>query len=343
MTVKPLVFGALAAACVTAAAGGAYVAVRQNPSADPAAVSEQTAGPVSSGAPSPAPVTETEGVVTPPTAAADTPAESPAPTPERAPKKETPARQVPPAPVSKSADARPKPASTAPSRHDAPVDDSGRRADPTPPAPAPAGRDSATPAVAADSPATPARTPEPAPAPEPRFVEVVVPASAVIGLQVDRSLSSETARVEDRIEARVTRDVMADGQRAIPAGSKMLGSVVLVDRGGKMKDAARLGVRFHTLVLADGTELPLRTETIYRDGDSPGNESSRKVGGAAVGGAILGAILGGGKGAVLGGAAGAAGGTAAVMAGGRNPATLPAGTVVTARVAGPATVQVPKE
>jgi hypothetical protein len=177
----------------------------------------------------------------------------------------------------------------------------------------------------------------------PRYVEVVVPASAVIGLQVDRALSSETAKVEDRIEARVTRDVMADGQRAIPAGSKMLGSVVLVDRGGKMKDAARLGVRFHTLVLADGTELPLRTETIYRDGDSPGNESSRKVGGAAVGGAILGAILGGGKGAVLGGAAGAAGGTAAVMAGGRNPATLPAGTVVTARVAGPVTVQVEKE
>ena len=54
MTVKPLVFGALAAACVTAAAGGAYVAVRQNPSAAPAPVSEQTAGPASSGASSPA-------------------------------------------------------------------------------------------------------------------------------------------------------------------------------------------------------------------------------------------------------------------------------------------------
>ena len=159
---------------------------------------------------------------------------------------------------------------------------------------------------------------------------MIVPASAVIGLQVDRSLSSETARVEDRIEARVTRDVMADGHRAIPAGSRMLGSVVLVDRGG-------------TLVLADGTEMPLRTEAIFRDGDSPGNESSKKIGGAAVGGAILGAILGGGKGAVLGGATGAAGGTAAVMAGGRNPATLPAGTIVTASVASPVTIQVEKE
>src|SRR5262249_51993483 len=93
-----------------------------------------------------------------------------------------------------------------------------------------------------DPPAT--ADPPPAP-PEPRFVEVVVPASAVIGLQVERSLSTETARVEDRVEARVTRDVMADGHRAIPAGSRMLGSVTLVERGGKVKDAARLGVRFH--------------------------------------------------------------------------------------------------
>ena len=136
---------------------------------------------------------------------------------------------------------------------------------------------------------------------------------------------------------------MADGYRAIPAGSRVIGSVVLVDRGGKMKDRARLGIRFHTLVLSDGTELPLRTEGIFREGDSAGNESSRKIGGAAVGGAILGAILGGGKGALLGGATGAAGGTAAVMAGGRNPATLPAGTIVTARVSEPVAIQVEKE
>ena len=344
MPFKPLVLGALAAACVTAAAaGGAYVAVRQN-RVEPPAVTSQAAAPVGTTS-TPAPVTETEGIVTPPASAPGAVAEAPdpAPAPERTPKKDTPARQVPPPPASRSVDARPATTPATSSRRDTPLDDAGRRADANAASSSPAGRDVASPAPVSEVSPAPARAPEPAPAPEPRYVEVVVPASAVIGLQVDRSLSSETARVEDRLEARVTRDVMAEGQRAIPAGSRMLGSVVLVDRGGKMKDAARLGVRFHTLVLADGTELPLRTETIYRDGDSPGNESSRKVGGAAVGGAILGAILGGGKGAVLGGAAGAAGGTAAVMAGGRNPATLPAGTVVTARVSGPVAVQVEKE
>ncbi len=162
----------------------------------------------------------------------------------------------------------------------------------------------------------------------------------MIGLQVETPLSSERSRVEDRVDARVTRDVTASGHVAIPAGSRVIGAVTLVERGGKMKDRARLGVRFHTLVLADGREVPLRTEAIFREGESPTGDSARKIGGAAVGGAILGAIIGGGKGAAVGSAVGAAGGSAAVMAGDRNAATLPAGTVVTVRLASPATIEV---
>jgi hypothetical protein len=188
------------------------------------------------------------------------------------------------------------------------------------------------------------RVAEPAPAPQlPQFDEVVLPTASVIGLQVDTALSSERARIEDRVDARVTRDVMADGRVAIPAGARVIGSVTTVDRGGKVKERARLGVRFHTLVLADGREVPLRTETIYREGDSPTGESARKIGGAAIGGAILGAIMGGGKGAATGATIGAAGGTAAVMAGDRNAATLQPGTVVTVRLSAPATLEVEKK
>jgi type IV secretory pathway VirB10-like protein len=163
-----------------------------------------------------------------------------------------------------------------------------------------------------------------------------------MGLEIETSVSSERARVEDRVDAKVTRDVMADGKVAIPAGSRVIGSITLVDRGGKVKQPARLGVRFHTLVLADGHEVPIRTEPIYREGESPAGDSARKIGGAAVGGAILGAIIGGGKGAVIGGATGAAGGTAVVMAGDRNAATLTPGTVVNVRLSAPTTLEVEK-
>ena len=187
--------------------------------------------------------------------------------------------------------------------------------------------------------------PEPERVPEPpalQFVELVVPSDAVVGLQVETSLTSERARVEDEVVARVTRDVRVSDRVAIPAGSRAEGEVTLVERGGRMRDRARLGIRFTSIVLADGTRVPLETDTIYREGDSPGGESAAKIGGGAIGGAIIGGIFGGAKGAAIGGSVGAGAGSAAVLAGGRNPATLPTGTPVTVRLVKPTTVTVEK-
>jgi hypothetical protein len=180
------------------------------------------------------------------------------------------------------------------------------------------------------------------PVPEKTFEDLTVAADSVLGLQIDTAVTSEKAKLEDKVNGRVTRDVKVGNEIAIPAGSRVEGSVTLVDKGGKVKERARLGIRFHTLVLADGTRVPLSTEALYRDGPSPAGESTAKIGGAAVGGAILGAIMGGSKGATIGGAVGAAGGTAAVMASDRNPATLPAGSTVTVRILSPVTVTVEK-
>lgn len=182
----------------------------------------------------------------------------------------------------------------------------------------------------------------PPPPPAPELVELVIPADAVLGLQIERTVSSELARVEDRVDARVTRDVRVADRVAIPAGSIVQGSVIEVERGGKVRERAKLGIRFHTVVLADGTRLTVRTDSVVREGQPPAKESAAKIGGAAAGGAILGAILGGGKGAVIGGTIGAAGGTAATMAGTRNAAVLPAGSTVSVRMQQPVTVTVEK-
>jgi hypothetical protein len=198
------------------------------------------------------------------------------------------------------------------------------------------------PAVEAESPATVVEEPPPPP-PAPEFVDLQIPADSVLGLQVERTVTSELARVEDKVSARVTRDVRVGSRVAIPAGSVVAGSVTEVDRGGKMKGKARLAVRFHTVTLGDGTQLPIRTDVVVREGESPAKETAAKVGGAAIGGAILGAILGGDKGAAIGAGVGAAGGTAASLANDRDAATLPAGTNVTVRVQQPVTVTVQKE
>jgi hypothetical protein len=194
--------------------------------------------------------------------------------------------------------------------------------------------------VVDDRPIEPLRNLEP---PAKTFTELVVPSDSVIGLRIETPLSSERARVEDGVEARVARDVRVGGDVAIPAGSRALGTVVVVDRGGKFKERARLGIRFQLLVLPDGTEHPVSTDTIFRYGDAPGNGSAAKIGGGAVAGAILGAIIGGGKGAAVGASTGAGAGTAAVVAGDRSTATFPAGAEITARMLSPVSITVEHE
>jgi hypothetical protein len=182
--------------------------------------------------------------------------------------------------------------------------------------------------------------PTPPAAPPVEYDEVVVGADSVLGVMLDSTVSSETARVEDPVEAHVSRDVRVGSVVAIPSGTRALGIVTQVERGGRMKNRARIGIRFHTLVLADGSRATIQTDAIFREGDSPGQEAAGKMGAAAAGGAILGAILGGGKGAAIGGSIGAAGGAAAVMNSDRNAAALKAGTSLTVRLLRPVTVVV---
>ena len=339
MEVNKLVFAGLTVAGIAAAAGGAYVAVRQNqaPPAAAGATSVAAPAPDTANPATPPAVTESEGVIAPEQPAP--PAASPRRTPQMTSSPAAPAR----ASASRPAEARPTRPADRPAARPSPSESQTSVAS-SAPAPSSGSMWETRAPVQASAPEY--REPEPAtppPPPAPEFMDVTVPADAVLGLQVERTISSELARVEDRVEARVTRDVRVSDRIAIPAGATVRGSVTEVDCGGKVSGRARLAIRFHTIVLSDGTELALKTDAIVREGESNGKESAAKVGGAAIGGAILGAILGGGKGAAIGAGVGAGAGGAAVMANDRNPATFLAGSTVTVRMQAPVTVTVQKE
>jgi len=299
----------LAVVCVAAGAGGTYMAVRATAPSTPPATVATTAEPTPT-----ATVEQSEGIV----------AEAPAPTPPAA-----RAEAVPPAPKPAAATSRP----AAPVRR---TETPAKTHEPAAPA-APEPPVAIAPAPITDNQAS--RSVEP---PGPVLEELVVSAQSVIGLQMETSVTSERAQVEDQVVARVTRDVKVGDRVAIPAGAKANGEVTLVERAGRFKDRARLGIRFTSIVLADGTRLPIATETVFREGDAQGRESAAKIGGGAIGGAIIGGILGGAKGAAIGGSVGAGAGTAAVMAGGRNNATITSGSPLTVRLEEPVTVTIEK-
>jgi hypothetical protein len=312
-------FSAIALACVMAAGTGGYFALRQNAAPDSRPISEAVPAVNTSAArefepaavSSDKPVHETEAVVEPQEKAEAKPSKKPEPKAQKA-----------QAPVSTASTARQVFSPSTGSSQPAPVSE---------PTASPI-RTEPTERVVQDA-------PPPAPAtPQHTFDELVVSTDSVIGLQSDTTVTSERARVEDRIEARVTRDVKVADRVAIPAGSRAIGYVTQVERGGKFKEQAKLSIRFQTIVLADGTRLPISTAPVEREGDTKTNSSAAKMGGGAVAGTILGAILGGGKGAAIGGAAGAGAGAAAVQAGDRSVATLRAGEPITIRLLSPVTV-----
>ena len=319
---------AIGIACIAAAGAGGYFALRQNatPTASPAtAVATTTTA--ATGAPAATveppvadpPVQETEAVVSP-LARTPKPA-APKPAPTKSERTE-----------SKVAAATPTLNRTWPaSASQTPLPTQPASPEPTP-LPAPN-------QTVAPEPALPVIPPPP---PQKTYEELVVSADSVIGLQSDSTVTSERARVEDRVEARVTRDVKVGDRVAIPAGSRAIGYVTQVERGGKFKEQAKLAIRFQTIVLADGTRLPISTAPVERSGEGKGNSSAAKMGGGAVAGTILGAILGGGKGAAIGGMAGAGAGAAAVEAGDRSMATLRAGEPITVRLLSPVTVTTEK-
>jgi hypothetical protein len=172
------------------------------------------------------------------------------------------------------------------------------------------------------------------------FEEVVVPRESVMGIRIETSVSTERNKVEDPVTARLTRDVAIDGRTVIPAGTQVIGHVTVVERGGRVRERARLGVKFTSLLFDDRTRLAIDTPVIFREGEAKTGESSAKIGASAVIGGILGGIVGGKRGAAIGGAAGAAGGTAVVMSGDRSEASLTAGTTLTLRLAEPLAVRV---
>jgi hypothetical protein len=140
-----------------------------------------------------------------------------------------------------------------------------------------------------------------------------------IVFSLNDTLSTKNAREGDRFSGVVSRSVRVGDTIAVPEGSEVRGEVINVQRAGRVKGRAELGLRFTELELPDGTKLDLvasltglegEKESVTEEGQVKGEGSKKRdtaevAGGAGIGTAI-GAIAGGGKGAAIGAASGAA-------------------------------------
>jgi hypothetical protein len=170
--------------------------------------------------------------------------------------------------------------------------------------------------------------------------EVTLPAGTVLSLRLDSTVASNRSRVEDGVQAHLRRPVVARGVTVLPTNAPVAGFVTQAKESGRVKGRAVIAVRF-TSVRAHGEQYRVATSSVVRQAQGTKRRDAAEIALPAAGGAIIGALAGGGKGAAIGAAAGGGAGTGIVLATRGKEVRLGRGTLVSVRLTQPITVRVP--
>ena len=171
--------------------------------------------------------------------------------------------------------------------------------------------------------------------------EVTIPAGTELPIVLDTSVGSKTSRVEEPVRAHLSRAVSVDGQPVLPEGTIVSGVVTDATPAAKVKGRAHLAVRFDSITPRGGDErYRIETAAIGRTAPADTKKDALKIGAPAAGGAIIGAIVGGGKGAAIGAAAGGGAGTAVVLSTSGKETSLPVGSPLRLRLSAPLTIRI---
>jgi len=169
--------------------------------------------------------------------------------------------------------------------------------------------------------------------------EITVPAGTRFPVVLDTAVGSDISRIEQPVNAHLSRPLVVNGATVAPTGSRLSGVVTDAKRSGKVKGLAHVAIKFDTLTV-NGERYHVVTSGVGRTAPSTKKKDALEIGGGAAGGALVGAIVGGKKGAAIGTAAGGGAGTALVLSTRGKEVRLPRGAAVTVRLAEPVTIHV---
>lgn len=165
-----------------------------------------------------------------------------------------------------------------------------------------------------------------------RAASTQVAAGTEMDLRLEQTVSSKTARVEDRVEASLVESVVLNGRTLIPAGTIVSGRVSEAQDAERVQQDGRLGLEFDSFTLGDGTRTNIRGRVVAVEATHTGRSSKANAGLGALLGGVVGGILKGTKGLIVGAVIGAGG--ALVGTKGQN-VELPEGTHLTLRLDAP--------
>jgi hypothetical protein len=144
-----------------------------------------------------------------------------------------------------------------------------------------------------------------------KFREFTLPEGTRLAVRLNSPVGSDSSRAGDPIGATLDNAFIIDDTEVLPAGSAVSGRVEEAHSSGKVKGRGTLSLLFDTIAGLDQPwPIAAHVNLLAASGK---NKDIATIGIPAAGGALLGALLGGGKGALIGGAIGGGAGTAVAL------------------------------
>jgi hypothetical protein len=171
--------------------------------------------------------------------------------------------------------------------------------------------------------------------------QITVPAGTRILVRMVDSIDSTKNKAGDKFTATLETNLMAVDQVAAPKGATVYGRLANASSAGRMSGSSQLTLELTDIVIR-GTAYPILTSSYEVKGKGEGGNTAKKVVGGAGLGALIGGIAGGGKGAAIGAASGGALGTGVAASKKGQQLSIPSETLLEFRLQQPAPLPVSK-
>jgi hypothetical protein len=170
---------------------------------------------------------------------------------------------------------------------------------------------------------------------------ITVPAGTRILVRSAESIDSTEQSTGYRFIATLESNLRVGDVVVAPRGTTVYGQVVSASSAGRFAGSSHLTLELTDILIHD-TLYPLQSSTYEIDGSGEGKKTARDVIGGAGLGALIGGLAGGGKGAGIGVLAGAAGGTALAASKRGEQVSVPSESLLEFRLEQPASMPLPE-
>jgi len=164
--------------------------------------------------------------------------------------------------------------------------------------------------------------------------KVTVPAGTRILIRTIDPIDSSQQKAGYRFSASLETSLQADNVVVAKRGTPVYGVLSSASSAGRMKGSSELGLELTDIVIR-GTSYPLLTSSYEIEGKGEGGNTAKKVVGGAGLGALIGGIAGGGKGAGIGALIGVGAGTAVAASKKGQQLSIPSESLLEFRLAQP--------